>query len=475
MQPRYIKQLDMKLSPLGFGVMRLPQNPDGSFPETTYALLRRAYENGINYFDTGYEYLGGKSETLVRDTLVANYPRGSFCIADKLPVWKVSCRGDMEKLFAIQLERLGTDYFDFYLLHSMNAGYWDAMQRLDVLKFLEEKKQCGQIHKVGFSLHDNESVLKNMLSAYDWDFCQLQINYYDWYAQHSRENYQLCEERGIPVTVMEPVGGGRLAKLPPEAEAKVHENGLTPPQLALEFVTGLPNVAVTLTGAISEAQLEQNIAAVSDIGGVNRNNSIYEDIVRIIQGKSAIPCTACKYCVKECPKGIDIPLCFQKYNDYRLLGLPDQYADLGAFYFNCVPVEQQAHNCIACGKCSRRCPQKIDIPHELKKVHIAASTELMGISYGELKQKINSDSIIVCFGAGGMGISFMNILMSFGYKVDYFCDNSDKTWGKKVNGIEIISPERLAGMKDRAAVFVSSNYYDAISRQLAEMDIQVCN
>ena len=467
----------MELSPLGFGVMRLPQNSDGSFPASTIALLHRAYECGINYFDTGYEYLGGKSESLIRDTLVMNYPRNSFCIADKLPVWRISSHDDMERIFATQLERLGTQYIDYYLLHAMNASYWEIMQKLDVLEFLDKKKQSGQIQKIGFSIHDNEITLENMLSAYGWDFCQLQINYYDWYAQHARENYRLCEERGIPVMVMEPIGGGRLLRLPPDAKAIVQNAALTPSQLALRFLMGLSDVAVTLIGATTEEQLNADIATVSNIFDATSNcdDSIFENIVKTIQSKSTIPCTACKYCVKECPQKVDIPLCFQKYNDYKLLGLPDQYTNLGEFYFNCVPIECQASNCIACGNCVKRCPQHIDIPYELEKVHIAASTELIGISPNDLSKKIAKNAVIVCFGAGGMGKSFINILSSFGYNVDYLCDNSSEMWGKKVDNIEIISPKRLAEMKDQAVVFISSQHYDDIYKQLTEIGISVCN
>lgn len=474
---RYIQPLDMELSPLGFGVMRLAQNSDGSFPASTVELLHRAYECGINYFDTGYEYLRGRSESLIREALVLNYPRDRFYIADKLPVWRISSRKDMEEIFSIQLERLGTQYIDFYLLHAMNTSYWRAMQKCDVLAFLEEKRKNGQIRKVGFSFHDNEMTLKDMLAAYDWDFCQLQINYYDWYAQHAKENYMICEEHGIPVMVMEPIGGGRLVKLPPEAADLVRDYGFTPSQLALGFSMDLPGVAVTLTGATTEEQLNENIDSMCETYSVGSHGEkpIFEDIVRIIQGKSAIPCTACKYCVKECPGKVDIPLCFQKYNDYKLLGIPSQYANFGEFYYNCIPIESQANNCIACGKCVKRCPQHINIPYELKKVHMNASTELIGVSPDELSGKITEDSVVVCFGAGSMGKLFIDILESFGYQVDYLCDNSSKMWGNHVNGVEIISPERLAQLKDDAVVFISSQHYDDIFRQISEMGVSVCN
>ncbi len=466
----YTKQLC-----LGFGTLRLPQNPDGSFPASTSTLLQSAYEKGIRYFDTGYEYLGGRAEALLGETLVARYPRENLCLADKLPVWRVSSRTDMERIFTEQLQRLKTDYIDCYLLHAMNAQYWKAMEAADVLSFLEEKQRIGQIRFVGFSLHDDASTLKTMLAAYNWNFCQLQINYYDWKAQHAEENYRVCRAAGIPITVMEPLGGGRLLRLPEGAKETIRRYGFTPAGLALHFFTTLPGITVVLTGATNDNQLDENLHAISAPLDKELASKAREKAVRSILEASAIPCTACKYCVNECPRGVDIPLIFQKYNDYKLLGVPSHFKGLGAFYFDSVPAEHQAHLCIRCGKCAKRCPQKIDIPAELKRVHRAASADYLGVTVDELDRLIPDGATVVCFGAGVMGKRFVIILESLGYRVSYFCDNASKSWGTQVDGIEIISPKRLSDMKDRAAVFIASAYVREIRAQLTEMGVRICN
>ncbi len=167
MKKRYIEKLGAKLSPLGFGVMRLPMK-GGEFPEEVYRLLDRAVEKGINYFDTAYPYLGGKSEVLVREALVRRYPRDSFYIADKLPVWLCRNRDDMERIFQVQLERLGTEYIDFYLLHGLHKNRWEDIRSKGVLDFLEEKKKEGRIRRIGFSFHDTPEVLGQIVEAYPW-------------------------------------------------------------------------------------------------------------------------------------------------------------------------------------------------------------------------------------------------------------------------------------------------------------------
>lgn len=460
---------------LGFGTLRLPQNPDGSFPASTPALVRSAYEKGIRYFDTGYEYLGGKAETLLGETLVDQYPRETLCLADKLPVWRVSCRADMERIFAEQLRRLHTDYIDCYLLHAMNAQYWKSMEAADVLSFLEDKRKSGQIRAAGFSLHDSDDTLRQMLDAGHWDFCQLQINYYDWKAQHAEENYRLCRAAGIPVTVMEPLGGGRLLRLPEEAREALRSNGFTPAGLALHFLTTLPGIAVVLTGAANEEQLAENLNAIAAPLDEARAAQAREAVIQAIRGKSAIPCTACKYCVGECPRGVDIPLIFQKYNDCKLLGLPSHFKGLGAFYFDSVPAEHQAQLCVRCGKCARRCPQKIDIPAELNRVHRAASADYLGVRADELERLVPAGATVVCFGAGVMGKNFVMILESLGYRVSFFCDNASALWGTQADGIDIISPQRLAEMKENAVVFIASVHERAIRAQLSELGVTVCN
>jgi len=466
----------MRISKLGFGVMRLKQNADGSFPQETINLMHKAYEFGINYFDTGYEYLNEKSESLICDTLVKCYLRESFFIADKLPIWRIKRENDLGKIFSLQLERLNTSYIDFYLLHGLNSDYWKMVKEFKVLDFLTEQKRVGKIHRVGFSFHDDIKTLKMILTSYEWDFCQLQINYYDWYAQCANEKYRICEDYGIPVMIMEPLGGGRLTKLPEEIMETLSKYEVTPTQFGLKFLCNLSNVAVILSGAVNEKQLQENVDTISSKAKLYDDN-LYRNIVRVIQSKSTIPCTACRYCVNECPKHIDIPLVFQKYNDSKLLGIPNQYSNFGEFYFKGIPFSQQAHNCIQCRKCMKRCPQKIHIPDELKRVHESAVYSFLGLPLSELREKlIKRGKKLVCFGAGEEGRNLQNILESIGCKVGFFCDNNPDRWNKNFNRLKILSPAQLATKKEEVMVYISSNnYYEDIHRQLMDMGIEICN
>jgi hypothetical protein len=357
----------MSLSPLGFGVMRVTQNPNGSFPPETNSLLSSAYEKGINFFDSGYGYLGGHSETLIRDAIVQKYPRDTFYISDKLPVWNCNNRSDMDRIFDTQLERLGVEYIDFYLLHFLHRKRWFDIYEKGVLDFLEEKKREGRIRKIGFSMHDTVETLEIIENAYDWEFVLLQINYLDWIAQRAKESYDYLDERNIPCMVMEPVGGGRLAKLPKEAENIFKE--LKPessiPSWAFRFVSALPNVAVTLSGMNTIEQLEENIETFSDVPQLSKEeNEAFDRVAEIFRLKNGIPCTFCNYCVDDCPKEVDIPNIFQRFNEYTLFDNPD----FSALYFLFIPDGRRADSCVFCGKCNKNCPQNIDIPAELKRV-----------------------------------------------------------------------------------------------------------
>jgi predicted aldo/keto reductase-like oxidoreductase len=376
----------MSLSPLGFGVMRVAQNADGSFPPEVYSLLAEALEKGINYFDTAWPYLRGRSETLVRDALVRKYGRDRFHIADKLPVWDCGDRKDMDRVFDAQLERLSVEYVDFYLLHGLHHRRWIDIYDKGALDFLEEKRREGRIRKVGFSMHDTVETLKIIESAYNWDFAQLQINYHDWIAQRAKESYEYLAERNIPCIVMEPVGGGRLSKLPPEAAKLL--NGLRPNESeaswALRFVGALPNVAVTLSGMATREQLEDNIATFGTIQPMSKRESdALKEVTKIIQSKNPIPCTACRYCVDDCPKGVDIPQIFQRYNDCKLFERSDR---LDVQYFVFVPDGKRADSCVSCGKCVKKCPQNIDIPQKLKMIHDEAVGTAKGMEDSRLRE-----------------------------------------------------------------------------------------
>lgn len=475
MKKRYIKKLDITLSPLGFGVMRLPQNKDGSFSPEIYDLLAKSHELGINYYDTGYDYLGGKSETLIRDALVKHVPRNSLYIADKMPTWRVSDQADIERIFSTQLERLGVDYIDFYLLHALNKNYWEKLKKLGILEFLEKKRGEGMIHKVGFSLHDDCDVLQIIESPYDWDFVLLQINYYDWIIQHAQENYAYLEKRGIPVMAMEPVGGGRLANLPFEAESIFREidPARSPAAWALRYVAALPNVIVTLSGMSDISQLKDNVNAVFDIEEPI-NEEPYNEVMAILRSKNMISCGGCGYCLGECPKKIDIPLCFQKYNDNEMFGVSLEQGDFGYFYFDFVPPDKQAHHCIKCGACNKRCPQGVDIPSELQKVHTTAATARLGVEVTDISKLCDNKKVIL-FGSSELGLSYLRILTSFGIDVYAFCDNNEIIWNTSLEGVKIISPIELSDIKDNAVVLISSTHYKPINEQLRNMNVKVIN
>jgi len=363
------RRLDLPIFPLGFGVMRLAMNPDGSFSPDVHRLLAVAYERGINYFDTAYPYLGGHSEELIHDALVAHYPRDSFYIADKMPVWECHTRDDMERIFNIQLERLGVEYIDFYLLHGLHHSRWLDIYNKGVLDFLSQKLKEEKIRKVGFSFHDTAKVLSPILDAYNWDFTLLQINYYDWIKLQANQSYDILTNRDIPCFVMEPVGGGRLVKLPESAEKLL--KSIRPDDSiaswAIRFTASLPNVAMTLSGMSNIEQLNDNLSVFDSFSPISESEqSALNEVVNILNSYNTIPCTACGYCIEDCPKNVDISQIFKRYNDYM------QFENMVRFnidYNAFIPPQRQASNCIACGVCIQNCPQKIDIPEKLNMIH----------------------------------------------------------------------------------------------------------
>jgi predicted aldo/keto reductase-like oxidoreductase len=469
---RYIKKLDAALSPLGFGVMRLPMEGEG-FTAEARKLTGLAMEAGINYYDTAYPYQRGQSEAFLRETLVEKYPRGSFYIADKLPVWECADAGDMERIFQTQLERLGVEYIDFYLLHGLHSSRWLDIYGKGVLDFLEKKRREGRIGRAGFSLHDTADTLRLVLDAYEWDFAQLQINYYDWTVQRAQDNYGCLAERDIPCMVMEPVGGGRLAKLPGEAERllKAARPGASAASWAIRFAASLPNVAVVLSGMSDLEQLRDNVFAFSPVEALTQaEHKILDHVVRIIASHNAVPCTACRYCAEDCPEGVDIPQIFQRFNDCNMFDNSDKF-DIQ--YFTFVPADKRADACIACGKCAERCPQKIDIPRELKKIHGAAVGLLLGVDIDKLKAELSDNAILVCFGAGTTGRNALNNMRACGIEADYFCDNAQRLWGTAVDGVRVISPAQLQEMSSaqKLCVLITSVHAEEIRRQLAAAGI----
>ncbi len=366
---RRYKNTDLTLPLLGFGMMRLPRLVPGK-PEIDYAIVEkqiaRAMEVGLNYFDTAYFYHNGLSEKCAGD-LLSKYPRESYLLADKMPVRILRREADLERIFNEQLQKCKTGYFDFYLLHSLNKELWDKAKRLHVYEFLRKKQDEGKIRKLGFSFHDTPEVLKTIAEAYPWDFAQIQLNYLDWTAYRSREQYEILTRLGIPVVVMEPLRGGALASLNPEAAAvlKNANPDASVASWAFRYVGSMPNVICALSGMTLMEHLEDNINTFTDFKPLtDLERRTIAAALAAYHKTGAIPCTACAYCI-PCPTGVDIPRIFSVYNQYKTDG------DLARFRqeYNKIPGDERADICIKCGICRAKCPQKIDIPDQLTRIN----------------------------------------------------------------------------------------------------------
>lgn len=362
-----------KVSALGFGAMRLPPvNPDeprGEINrEAAISLIRSAYERGINYFDTAYVYGGGESEKILREALCI-YPRDSYYIATKFPGLHPPKEGwNMENVkatFEEQLQKLGTDYVDFYLLHGIMESdihlYTDP--EVPLADYFYQQRQAGRIRHFGFSSHGKPETLKKVVDWKDYfEFCQIQLNYLDWTLQAAKEQYQLLAQRGLPVIVMEPVRSGKLAKLDSrlEAQMKEHRPEDSIAGWAFRFLKGLPNVKVVLSGMTYSDQLEDNLKTFGDeeILTEGQQRFLFESVVPTLL--DAVPCTACRYCCEGCPKGLDIPTLISVYNEMNFSG--------HSFRLGGLKEEELPQNCIGCGKCEKVCPQAISIPQVLKKM-----------------------------------------------------------------------------------------------------------
>ena len=309
---------NVKLSKLGLGAMRLPQTEPGFAGPIDESKAREmidyCMQHGVNYYDTAYIYHGGKSEAVLGRAL-SKYPRDSFYMADK---FNVQANPDYEAQFSEQLNRLQTEYIDFYLLHGITDLTVGDYEACGCIPYFQEQKRMGKIKYLGFSFHGTPDCLRELLKKNCWDFVQIQLNYYDWYQGTAKRQYEILKEQGIPVMVMEPVHGGMLAGLPEECLRLLPETGVSPAAWALRFVMNLPGVAVVLSGMSDMRQTEENIeTAASGYELADEELSKLEKISRMLRRKIAVPCTGCRYCCDNCPQGLDIPSLLAAYNDYR--------------------------------------------------------------------------------------------------------------------------------------------------------------
>ena len=362
----------MKLSALGFGAMRLPviDGDDGRIDEkAAMRMVDTAMKNGINYYDTAWGYHGENSETVMGKAL-ARYPRDSFYVATKFPGYDPSNWGKVEEIFERQLEKLGVDHFDFYLFHNvceMNIDAYLDDEKYGIYSYLIKQKQNGRIRHLGFSCHGAMDVLKRFLDAYgdDMEFCQLQLNFLDWTFQNGKGKVELLNEKNIPVWVMEPLRGGKLAKLDAEYEAQL--KSLRPeeeiPAWAFRFLQRIPSVTMILSGMSNEEQLEKNLVTFAEEKKLSEEEmATLLGIAEKMLSVGTVPCTACHYCVSHCPQGLDIPTLISLYNEHAYSG----GGFIAPMALSALPEDKLPQACLQCRSCEQVCPQQIKISEVLE-------------------------------------------------------------------------------------------------------------
>ncbi len=364
--------IDLNSMPkLGFGLMRLPENDGVIDHEHVCKMVDKYMDAGLNYFDTAYVYHGGKSEVAAREALVKRYPRDSFMIATKLPAWEIKKVEDVDRIFNEQLERAGVEYFDFYLLHSIEDGSnYDTYEKYDCFKWGVERREEGKIKHFGFSYHGSPELLVEILDKHpEIEFVQIQLNYLDRTnpVVRSQKLYEILRDRNIPIIVMEPVRGGMLASMPPEIEAKFKERqpDKSVASWALRFVGSLPGVMTILSGMSSAEQMDDNLGTFKNFEPLADDEfKIIDEVTEELLSMPQIGCTACKYCCDGCPMKISIPDVFRTVNTLRRY--PDDWRSKN-FYAGLVSRSGKASDCIACGQCESVCPQHLPIIELMKE------------------------------------------------------------------------------------------------------------
>ena len=376
---------------LAFGMMRLPlldENDDSSVDfDQVNKMADLFLEKGFTFFDTAYPYHFGNCEVAFRKAVVERYPRDSYVIADKLPLFLITSEDQLEPIFSEQLERTGLDCFDYYLLHNVSGFSEPGFLDVDSFAFANKKKEEGKIKHLGLSTHGNAEYLDNILTMHpEMEFVLLQINYLDWENDsiESKKCYEVACKHNKPVLVMEPLKGGFLADVPPEAEKlmKDYNPDASVVSWALRFVASLDNVCMILTGASSFEQLEQNIEDFENFNPLNDEEyEILEKVRDIINSNIAVDCTKCKYCLDACPESINIPKIFDLYNNEKILN-PAPWTPVGNAYLNYskLPGAGIASDCTECEMCVEECPQHIDIPKVMKDVVKTFETEGYGFT-----------------------------------------------------------------------------------------------
>lgn len=360
----------LKLSALGLGAMRLPviDGNDSKIDEAAAArMVDYAMEQGINYYDTAWGYHDGNSEQVIGRAL-NRHPRSSFYLADKFPGYDLSNMDKTAEIFEAQLKKCGVDYFDFYLFHNVCEMNIDAYldEKYGVFDYLIKQKENGRIKHLGFSAHGSVPVMKRFLDAYGkhMEFCQIQLNYLDWEFQDARAKVELLNSWNIPIWVMEPLRGGRLAKLPQAQESRL--TALRPdeniPAWAFRFLQSIPGVTMVLSGMSDMEQLKDNLRTFETNRPLNTQEmNTLMGVAKDMLAEKRLPCTTCHYCVSHCPQELDIPMLLELYNEHNFTG----GGFIAPMALMAVPQEKHPTACVGCRSCEAVCPQKIKISEAL--------------------------------------------------------------------------------------------------------------
>lgn len=365
MQYRNFGTTGVKVSALGYGCMRLPlldsKNGKSIDEKEAISMIRSAIDAGLNYVDTAYPYHDGESEILVGKALQDGY-REKVYLATKLPMWLVHQTEDFDRYLDEQLEKLDTDHIDMYMLHAMDKGRYQDMCTYRLTEKLNEAKAAGKIRYAGFSFHDDAETFRTIIDSYNWDFCQIQMNYIDVNNQATLKGMEYAASKGIAVIIMEPLLGGKLAN-PPKQVAKVLSEDKTPVEWALDFLWNRPEVSLILSGMSSMPQTMDNLlyADRSSVGMLSAEElEMFARAKEIYDTKAIVPCTKCRYCM-PCPFGLDIPELFESYNRTATQGMKEAYAMYSA-------MEKKADACRKCHHCEKECPQHIRISEVMEEL-----------------------------------------------------------------------------------------------------------
>lgn len=371
MEYRKFGKTNEEISILGFGCMRFPQIEGKIDEEETTKMVRYAIDKGVNYIDTAYPYHNGESELVVGRILKDGY-REKVKLATKLPSWEIKTREDMDRILDEQLDKLQTEYIDFYLVHALDKGLWDNLVKNNIFDFIESAKKSGKVKHIGFSFHDKLDVFKEIVDAYDWEFTQIQYNYLDEEYQAGTQGLEYAHEKGMGIIIMEPLRGGKLVNDLSDDILDIISQSSTkksPASWAFKFLYNKEEIGIVLSGMSTMEQVIDNIRICDEEG--KPNHMIYDEKITIeklrdtFKSKIKVNCTACGYCM-PCPNGVDIPMCFESLNSASMFNSIEYIKNSRYNYL--ISENKDASKCIECGSCENLCPQHIQIIDKLKQV-----------------------------------------------------------------------------------------------------------